>query len=141
MGTRSLTYVYNDNNGIVPSEPLVCMYRQFDGYPTGHGAELAQFLNHGTLVNGLRLTDKNVFNGMGCLAAQMIANFKQNPGNFYLYPTVLDQDCWQEYEYHVFEDKVKIYEGYYTNNKVIFDGTWKEFEKYCSVEHYDEENV
>ena len=39
MGTRSLTYVYDDNN-----DPIICMYRQFDGYPTGHGSELADFL-------------------------------------------------------------------------------------------------
>jgi len=37
MGTRSLTYVYDNK------EPLVCMYRQFDGYPSGHGKELAEF--------------------------------------------------------------------------------------------------
>ena len=34
-------------------KPVCNMYRQFDGYPTGHGAELAEFLNGGRLVNGL----------------------------------------------------------------------------------------
>ena len=38
MGTRSLTFVYDEQ------EAIINMYRQYDGYPTGHGAELAEFL-------------------------------------------------------------------------------------------------
>ena len=34
MGTRSLTFVYEGD------KPFVNMYRQFDGYPSGHGQEL-----------------------------------------------------------------------------------------------------
>jgi hypothetical protein len=37
MGTRSLTFVYDGD------EPMINMYRQFDGYPSGHGSELADF--------------------------------------------------------------------------------------------------
>ena len=39
MGTRSLTYVYDDYS---VNTPIMCMYRQYDGYPTGHGAELSE---------------------------------------------------------------------------------------------------
>jgi hypothetical protein len=125
MGTRSLTYVYNGET------PIVCMYRQFDGYPTGHGLELAEFLNKGRLVNGLNIRDKSVvFNGMGCLAAQIIAHFKQSPGGFYIHSVDMNQDCWQEYEYHVYESRVVITEPNQTG--IIFDGTWKEFENFCS---------
>ena len=46
MGTRSLTFVYDGD------EPIVNMYRQFDGYPEGHGQELAEFLCSGKLVEG-----------------------------------------------------------------------------------------
>ena len=76
MGTRSLTYVYDDYN---ITTPIVCMYRQFDGYPSGHGAELAEFLNSfDAIVNGIRIGDtRKISNGMGCLAAQMIAFFKK----------------------------------------------------------------
>ena len=35
MGTRSLTFVYEKYGQI--QKPVVNMYRQFDGYPTGHG--------------------------------------------------------------------------------------------------------
>lgn len=121
MGTRSLTYVFEDDT------PIVCMYRQFDGYPSGHGSELAEFLNKGRVVNGLGSDSKNVFNGMGCLAAQLVAFFKDGPGGFYLHAPVLGRDDWQEYEYHVYEDKVVVKDP--TN--VIFEGSWKDFSDFC----------
>ena len=63
------------------------MYRQYDGYPHGHGAELAEFLNGGKVVNGIGADEKHtVFNGAGCLAAQMIAHFKNGAGGFYIEP-------------------------------------------------------
>ena len=124
MGTRSLTFVYEGD------KPFVNMYRQFDGYPSGHGQELAEFLNSGKMVNGIPVGQKNVrfFNGMPCLAAQMVANFKDEAGGFYLYP-VDARDCWQEYEYHVFENKVIVKDP----ENVIFEGTWKEFYDFCLI--------
>lgn len=131
MGTRSLTYVFTENG-----DPLVCMYRQYDGYPAGHGVDLSEFLISGKIVNGIPMGSNEVlFNGMGDLAAQMVAHFKNGPGGFYLYPTNnLSQDCWQEYEYHVYENRVEIYEGQYTENNVIFSGTWKDFASFCNGE-------
>ena len=122
MGTRSLTFVYEGK------KPFVNMYRQFDGYPSGHGQELAEFLLSGKMVNGIPVGQKNVrfFNGMSCLAAQMIANFKKESGGFYLYP-IDSMDCWQEYEYHVYENKVVVKDP----KNVIFDGTWEEFHSFC----------
>ena len=32
MGTRSLTFVYDEYG-----EKIINMYRQYDGYPSGHG--------------------------------------------------------------------------------------------------------
>ena len=126
MGTRSLTYVYDDYN---ITTPIVCMYRQFDGYPSGHGAELAEFLNSfDAIVNGIRIGEtRKVSNGMGCLAAQMIAFFKKDAGGFYLYPTILNQDCGQDYEYHVWNDKVKIT----CHGDIELYGTWQELAAYC----------
>lgn len=124
MGTRSLTFVYEDK------EPLVNMYRQYDGYPSGHGAELAEFLDGMTVVNGFGEKRTKMANGMGCLAAQMIAYFKKEMGNHYLYP-VTAKDCWQDYEYHVYEDKVIVKNW---DQKVIFEGNWEDFKKFCSEE-------
>src|SRR5512146_1803261 len=97
MGTRSLTRVY-DKDGA----EIICMYRQFDGYPSGHGAELACFLAPFRIVNGLRLDEKagEIANGMGCLAAQIVAHFKRTPGGFYLYPPGTS-DVNEDYEYAV----------------------------------------
>ena len=34
-------------------EEIVVMYRQFDGYPDGHGRELKEFIGDMVFVNGL----------------------------------------------------------------------------------------
>ena len=64
MGTRSLTYIYDSHN----EDILTCIYRQYDGYITGHGLELASYLSGFKIVNGLGARDENVkvANGMGC---------------------------------------------------------------------------
>ena len=123
MGTRSLTYVY------VEDTPIMCMYRQFDGYPSGHGVELAEFLTQIEMGNGIS-GEPELFsfaNGMGCLAAQMIVNFKKSPGGFYIYPVELDQACWQEYEYLVYEKQVVVKNP----TEVIFEGSYEEFMSFC----------
>jgi hypothetical protein len=126
MGTRSLTYVYSETT----NTPIVCMYRQFDGYPSGHGAELAEFLAPFKIVNGLSLNDtlKKSANGMGCLAAQMIAHFKKSAGNIYIQEPILGQDSWQDYEYHVYENRVVVKNP----SEVIFGSCWSEFAEFCS---------
>ena len=123
MGTRSLTYVY------VEDTPIMCMYRQFDGYPSGHGVELAEFLTQIEMGNGISGSPElfSFANGMGCLAAQMIVNFKKSPGGFYIYPVELNQACWQEYEYHVYEKQVVVKNP----TEVIFEGSYDEFMSFC----------
>jgi hypothetical protein len=120
MGTRSLTFVYDGE------KPIINMYRQFDGYPEGHGQELAEFLLSGEMVNGYSSKTEKQFNGMGCLAAQMIAEFKNGVGGFYIH-AVTDKDCWQDYEYHVYDDKVVIKDP----SEVIFSGTYAELKDFC----------
>lgn len=81
MGTRSLTIVLDEDREVMS------MYRQFDGYPDGHGLELANFIKDILIVNGIRGDEpENFANGPGCLAAQIVAHFKEGPGNIYLYP-------------------------------------------------------
>lgn len=120
------------------------MYRQFDGYPEGHGAELAEFLKSGRMVNGLDGVGKELqFNGMGCLAAQMIANFKESPGGFYIHPTDVT-DCGQDYEYHVYQKKDELYIEVYNcgcnffgmsgdSRDLEFKGNLKQFTEFCKV--------
>ncbi len=79
MGTRSLTSIREDG------KVLVNIYRQFDGYPSGHGAELSRFLNSRTMVNGISGNGRSVFNGPGCMAAQLIRHLKgDEAGNIYV---------------------------------------------------------
>jgi len=121
MGTRSLTFVYDGD------VPVINIYRQYDGYPSGHGHELAQFLDSKTLVNGFTNKDAAQANGMGCLAAQLIVQLKHGVGGIYIYP-VSSTDCFQDYEYHVYEDRVVVKDP----TAVIFEGTWEEFGQFCS---------
>lgn len=142
MGTRALTFVYD---GDIGEGAIINLYRQYDGYPSGHGTDLALFLSRGRLVNGLSGTDTTVFNGMGCLAAQLVANFKEGPGQFYLYP-VTAVDCGQDYEYHVYERnnevRVRVQNRGFNmfgltmsdTNESLFDGNCTEFYEFCTAE-------
>ena len=143
MGTRSLTTfieTYQDENGKEHKEKIVTMYRQYDGYPTGHGMELAEFLASGKLVNGFGLDTRTLqFNGMGCLSAQVVAHFKEGVGGFYLYRGGTT-NCGEEYRYEVIGNSrdgitLVVKEVGYINKKLeyvnrtrtIFKGTPKEF--------------
>lgn len=146
MGTRSLTRVietYTDRNNKVVKQKLLTMYRQYDGYPSGMGMDLANFLESGKVVNGIGADSGRVFNGAGCLAAQLVAEMKEGPGNIYVYP-INARDCGEEYEYHIivdFDTKEVILKcieigyidskGNYKNGKrVLFEGKPSEFEKF-----------
>lgn len=97
MGTRSLTIV-KDEDG----RKLLTLYRQMDGYPTGHGQELADFLKPIKLVNGISNEKEPIANGMGCLAAQIVAHFKRAAGGFYI---MTAGDHGQDYVYTVSTDE------------------------------------
>lgn len=134
MGTRSLTHVKADRWREGDEAPtLVTIYRQFDGYPTGIGDELAAFLRGRKVVNGFGSNDgPKVSNGMGCLAASLIGALKgDEPGNVYIYR--LDaSDCGEEYVYTISNDSLVNgnsalrlrCEGY---GKVLFDGPPEDF--------------
>lgn len=109
MGTRSLTTVY------APGRiPLLTIYRQWDGYPSGHGLEVAQFLSSGTMTHGITSKDQRQFNGAEDLAAQLLChlktgeNGKPEVGNVYIMPLrIVDgkltpaKDCGEDYTYEV----------------------------------------
>ena len=128
MGTRSLTKIiekYDDNE----EQVLTTMYRQYDGYMSGHGVDLAEWLSKFSVVNGISLDEEiQVANGTDCLAAQMFAHFKNGPGGIYLmHPDA--HDCGEEYIYYIYvhhdDITIKVYDTY--SEKVIFEGTPKKF--------------
>jgi len=149
MGTRSLTTVIEKGNwdGKDWKQKIVTMYRQMDGYPSGMGADLAEFLDGGEVVNGISLMDnkKVIFNGAGCLAAQMVAYFKDGPGGYYLHRggTI---NCGEDYRYEVIVDGLKPvvmkcikigYEnkkGNYVNRPLtLFEGTPEKFKDWLKL--------
>ena len=133
MGTRSNTLVIGkydvDGEGTKDTQ-ILNMYRQHDGYPEGHGAELLAFLEPIQIVNGFTMNVPNQANGEGCLAAQMIAHFKSGPGGFYIEPPILGGTFENDFTYAVVvEDdviKVVVYEW----DENIFIGTVPQFKQF-----------
>ena len=114
--TNSTTYVHESDRR---SPVLVRMLRHSDGGLSGHGKELKDFLSGITLVNGLSVNQRAVANGMDCLAAQIVAQFKEGAGGIYLTsPTRSAEDA--DFSYHVFEDNEVIHlEGVSLSGAVV----------------------
>jgi hypothetical protein len=132
MSTRSLTFVKDESNRVVLN-----MYRQCDGYPSGIGTELYEFLKDIRMVNGIDpdAGDK-IANGAGCLAAQIVSHFKDGPGGVYLHhPST--KDCGQDYEYHITAGEsgitVKVVETSWTGKraKQLYQGDLEGFGRFC----------
>mgnify|MGYP001563712705 CR=1 FL=1 len=100
MSTRSLTIVKDDT-----MNDIMVMYRQSDGYPSGHGQDLADYLRDHKITNGIGAgaTWANSFNGIPCMAASIVAAFKDTIGGIYLYAPQPEGDYHhgQEYIYYV----------------------------------------
>ncbi len=99
MSTRCTTRFF-DRSG----KEFTCIFRHHDGYPSGHGAELAEFLNSRVIVNGLtstRIPGKEKANGIGRLASQFICWFEDDEPA--IYPP--KQKCDDDYSYEVHPGK------------------------------------
>lgn len=140
MGTRSLTRFIEDG------KPIVCLYGQYDGYITGHGRELANVLRDGRMVNGLRGGTEKVFNGAGCLAAQVTAAFKDGPGGHYLYsPDSEDEEYTYDLEVRMTpgrfgpEPLPEIQVSVRAYGDTLFTGPHSEFVQWAFLEESDDE--
>ena len=147
MGTRSLTTIISKYEE--KEEKIVTIYRQMDGYLEDHGFDLAYFLSKGKLVDGISLSETHyIFNGVNCLAAQIVAEFKDGPGSIYLYRGGTT-NLGEEYHYEVICNEnisgdddiiIKCYEVTYVSNKLklLFEGTP---EQLLTKINYKEEKV
>lgn len=129
MGTRSLTVVVDHSWDKVAE--ICVLYRQFDGYPSGHGAELKEFLDDMQIINGIPGNPPKKFaNGIPCLAAQLIAHFKKDQaGSFYLHPAGT-RDCGSEYVYVIsgkFREPLNLQVTKVYGDRVLYDGPVAEF--------------
>ena len=112
MSTRSLVRFAKREEGVSfskhPERVEVQVYKHYDGYPSGHPVELAEFLEGFKIVNGVPFDGDHsrMANGLGCLAAQYIAAFKMAPGDLYIENPDTEHD-WIEYITYVWgtEDK------------------------------------
>lgn len=105
MATRA-SIKFSDKNGNF----LANVYKHYDGYPEYLGEELLK-LTSGKIVNGLTIKPDGVhhvlgemFNGMGCLVASVIAKLKDQPGDVYLYSEMDYGNCGEDYLYEVIEN-------------------------------------
>ena len=137
METRSTTRVVYGN------VTLVVMYRQFDGHISGHGRELATFLNTQRLTSGIpghkSAGEGKVWsNGAARQPAQLVAPFKKQPGGIY----IAEPSNWEEYNYTVEVGeytnaiRVKVHRG--NPKTAIFDGTLEEFTAYVADSREDD---
>ena len=137
MGTRSLTAFY-DEQGV----SLAVLYRQFDGYPAGHGDELRTILAGSRMVNGITLGETSpIFNGAGDLAVRTITALKaesggaSEPGGFYLRPPaeIANSDGWEEYRYHIRPGsagegiRLQVQSGWKADWTTLYDGPVDDF--------------
>jgi len=122
--------------------PIVTILHHSDGYISGVGKSLARFLLERTMING-RAGGGNdddlsslKANGVYCLAAQYIKEFKTEVGELYIVPCDSSGE-YIDYKYYVAVENVEI--GQYIScdeitqiiiknmhDKIIFVGTPKE---------------
>ncbi len=126
IGTRSLTAVMDGK------DEIMVLYRQMDGYPERHGQDLKDFLAPFKICNGIGTEQATGAwaNGMCCLAAQIVAHFKNSIGQFYLYPANT-RGCGEEYIYTVTENTghtldLEVFGVY--DEKMLYSGPVSEFE-------------
>ena len=131
MGTRSTYRIINS-----AGKPIALVYFQYDGYPDGHPLETAKWLSRRKVVNGFTIGAKLVFNGAGCLTAQLIKKFKKGPGNVYIESIGDRGRLDEEYTYDIVVTNGGIqyiaYEVGWGSNirfKEIFRGTPQEYIK------------
>ena len=126
MGTRATIKIAKREEGVSFSEKpdkfMVSIYHHFDGYPEYLGVTLANYLDGKKIVNGLGEDRDTVFNGLGCMAASIIAELKEEAGNVYI-ENLEHPSGWIDYEYYIWGDTGKdIWISIFDGNECIFVG-------------------
>ena len=127
MATRAMISIAKREEGvsfsIEPHKTIVDIYHHWDGYPEGLGVTLASYLNNKRIVNGIGSKDNEnlIFNRMGCLAASLVAELKDGPGDVYIEPR--DSHSWIDYQYYIWGDDYKdIWISIFDEGDCIFVG-------------------
>ena len=127
MAPRAMISIAKREEGVSfskePNQTIVDIYHHWDGYPEGLGVTLASYLDDKKVVNGIGSKDDEdlIFNGMGCLAASLVAELKDGPGNVYIEGRA--QHGWIDYDYYVWGDDGKsIWISIFDGSECIFVG-------------------
>ena len=127
MATRAKIHIARREEGVsfseIPERTIVDIYHHWDGYPEGLGVTLGWYLSGKKIVNGISSKDNEdlVHNGMGCLAASLVAHLKDGPGNVYIEPR--ESHGWIDYDYYVWgEDGKDIWISIFDGSECIFVG-------------------
>ena len=125
MATRAMISIAKREEGVsfseIPNKTIVDIYHHWDGYPEGLGVTLASYLNDYHIVNGMGRENDNLFNGIGCMAASIVAELKDGPGDVYIEPR--ESHSWIDYHYYIWGDYYKsIWISIFDGNECIFVG-------------------
>tara|TARA_E500000305_G_scaffold66946_1_gene53272 strand:- start:55 stop:471 length:417 start_codon:yes stop_codon:yes gene_type:complete len=126
MATRAKIHIARREEGVsfseIPEKVIVSIYNHFDGYPEGLGVTLASYLEDKKITNGLGKDRYSVFNGLGCMAASIIAELKDEAGQIYIEDPTRPHG-WIDYEYYVWGDDGKdIWISIFDGSNCIFVG-------------------
>ncbi len=127
MGTTAVTNFFDRD------KHLVTIYRQSDGYLSGHGKEIVDTFQGREFVNGMRGSDYTKYvNGMGCAAALLIAALKNDleAGNIYIVPP--NPVRTEDYEYTISGDTMNPEAGMMIKvtsyGETLYDGPMSGFD-------------
>ena len=105
----------------IPDKTIVDFYHLWDGYPDGLGVTLASYLNGYHIVNGMGRENDRLFNGIGCMAASIVAELKDGAGDVYIEPR--ESHSWIDYHYYIWGDYYKsIWISIFDGDECIFVG-------------------
>jgi hypothetical protein len=138
MGTRSTYRIieqYSEGKRVkkIKETPICLVYVQYDGYPSGHPSEIAEWLAGSKVVNGFGVVEPHevIFNGAGCLAAQLVHKLKKGTGGVYLHQLSNRGECGEDYLYDIIVKEDYTIEFVCIDNwddkKELFRGTPQEF--------------
>lgn len=127
MGTRAVTNIFDRETH------LVTIYRQSDGYLSGHGKDIVDAFAGRKFVNGFAGRYRNkCINGMGCAAALLISWLKQDHECGLIYIAPPDPSRKEEYTYTIAGDTMDPKSGMRITvtayGKTLYDGLMSEFD-------------
>lgn len=123
MGTRSIT-VFNDSMFSKDGIEICVLYKQYDGYPRGWGAELKRILDGKKITNGIS-NEETDLGDMGKAVIHIIKEYKRD--DLTMMPAGA-RDAGQNYTYFVSHVGEEIHLEIYESVEQIYEGKLSDFD-------------